>query len=221
MKLKWLGHSGFRIDDLLVDAWTEELPGFGLKNSYVLTEEDKSGVKVVCASHKHDDHYLGSFEIAKKAGATFVAGFELAGEAMQAGCKAEMMNIGGTIETEGWKISMVPALHSATSNPNGFVFEKDSKKIYHAGDTGLLSEMSLIGKLYSIDVALLPIGGRFTMDASAAVEAVKMLKPKIVVPMHYNTFPMIAADALAFKKKVEKETSAKAIILKLGEAIEL
>ncbi len=221
MKIKWLGHAGFRIDDLIVDPWTMEIPGFGLKNNYALSAEDKEGIKVVCSTHRHEDHFLGGFEIAKETGAVFVAGMELATEAMQAGCKVEFMNIGGTIETSGWKISMVPALHSASTNPSGFVFQKDGKTIYHAGDTGLSKEMEFTGKHFSIDVALLPIGGRFTMDAKEAVKAVKILKPKIVVPMHYNTFPMISADANAFKKAVEKETSAKATVLSPGEETEI
>lgn len=221
MKIKWLGHAGFRIDDLIVDPWLEEIPGFGLKNNYEISEEDKNGVKVICGTHKHEDHFLGSFELAKELNATFVAGMELATEAMHAGCKAEFMNIGGTIETNGWRISMVPALHSASTNPSGFILQKNGKTIYHAGDTGLTKEMELIGKRFAIDVALLPIGGRFTMDSKEAVEAVKMLKPKIVIPMHFNTFPMITADAEKFRQMVERETKTKAIVLKPGQAAEI
>jgi len=221
LKIKWLGHAGFRIDDLIVDPWTKEMPGFGLKNNYEFSAADKQGVNVVCSSHSHEDHFLGGFELAKEANAVFVAGMELATEAMKAGCKAEFMNVGGTIETNGWKISMVPAVHSASTNPGGFVFQKGGKTIYHAGDTGLTKEMEFIGKQFAIDVALLPIGGRFTMDADAAVKAVKLLKPKVVVPMHYNTFPMIAADAGFFKKRIEKETKTNAVLLSLGEETEI
>lgn len=220
MKIKWLGHAGFRIGDLIVDPWLQEMPGFGLKNNYEFSLEDKKGIRVVCATHRHEDHFFGGFGLAKECNATFVAGMELATEAMQAGCKAEFMNIGGTIETNGWRISMVPALHSASANPSGFILQKNGKTIYHAGDTGLTKEMELIGKGFEIDIALLPIGGRFTMDADAAVEALKMLLPKKVIPMHFNTFPMIQADANAFKEKAESETNSKAIVLLPGQETE-
>lgn len=89
--------------------------------------------------------------------------------------------------------------------------------VYHAGDTGLFSEMELIGELYAPDIALLPIGGHFTMGVREAAKAVELLKPKYVIPMHYNTFPLIKADPLAFKQLVESRTQSKVVVLKPGE----
>ena len=202
MKVKFLGHSGFKLDELLVDPFTKEIPGMGLKNNYDYTQEDQRA-KVVCITHNHADHRLGAEDISKEHNATVVAGFELALEFAQQGLPAEFMNIGGTVNVHGWRIHMTPATHSGSCNPSGFIFQKGGKTVYHAGDTGLFYDMKRLGDEYSIDLVLLPIGGRFTMDVEEAVKAVKLLKPKAVIPMHYNTFDLVRADPADFKKKVE------------------
>jgi L-ascorbate metabolism protein UlaG (beta-lactamase superfamily) len=123
------------------------------------------------------------------------------------------MNIGGPIKVGNWEIKLVPATHSG--NPVGFVLKKE-KTLYHAGDTGLFMDMMLIGD-NNIDVALLPIGGRYTMDVDQAVEACKLLKCKKAIPMHYNTWDIIKTDPEEFKKKSPCEV----IILKPGEVCEV
>jgi L-ascorbate metabolism protein UlaG (beta-lactamase superfamily) len=104
-----------------------------------------------------------------------------------------------------------------TGNPCGFVIKTRERTTYHAGDTGVFLDMELIGRLHPLDIALLPIGGNFTMGIDDAVEAVRMLSPRTVIPMHYGTFPVIAADAQAFKQKVESSTSARCMVLEPGQ----
>ncbi|MBU0636512.1 metal-dependent hydrolase [Candidatus Micrarchaeota archaeon] len=219
MKAKFLGHATVKIDDLLIDPWTKEIEGFGLKPPYEYTEEDKK-FKVMCITHNHPDHCLGAEELVKEANATLIAGFELAAEFLQKGLQANPMNIGGTIEQEGWKIYMTPAWHSASSNPNGFILQKNGKTFYHAGDTGLFEDMERLGKEFSIDIAFLPIGDRFTMGIDEASKAVQLLKPKLVVPMHYNSFDLIRVNENEFKEKVEKAGFACKIV-QPGQEIEI
>lgn len=219
VKVKFLGHASIKIGDLLVDPWTKEIEGFGLKPNYEYSAEDRKSA-VVCITHNHPDHRLGAEELVKESGATVVAGFELAVEFMQKGFKANFMNIGGTIEQDGWKIHMAPALHSASSNPNGFVLQKNGKTFYHAGDTAIFSEMGQLGEEFSIDLAFLPIGDRFTMGIGQAVKAAQMLKPKLVVPIHFNTFDLIRVDENEFRQKLEK-TGIACKLLEPGQEIEI
>lgn len=219
MQVTFLGHASVKIDDLIVDAWTKEIPGFGLKPPYEYSAADKAA-KVMCITHNHPDHRLGVEELAKENKATIVAGFELAGELMQQGLAADPMNVGGCIEQSGWKIHMTQAWHSASSNPSGFILQKNGKTFYHAGDTALFSDMKRLGDEFKIDVAFLPIGDRFTMGINEAVKAVQLLKPKTVIPIHYNTFDMIRVNESEFKQKVEALGVA-CKTLKPGEKIEV
>ncbi len=214
MKIKWLGQAGFKLDnELLIDPWAEDNP------SYQFTKEDRKA-KYVCITHDHFDHIGGAYALAKEANAKCVAIHELAEDMADNGLETEGINIGGTIQLDEWKITMVQAFHSCTLGvPVGYVLEKNNFKVYHAGDTGFFRDMEEIGKL-NIDLALLPIGGRYTMDEKEAVKAITVLKPKNVIPMHYNTFPLIKADANAFKEMTEKE-GTKATILLPGNEIEL
>ncbi|NIM47298.1 MAG: metal-dependent hydrolase [Candidatus Aenigmarchaeota archaeon] len=207
MKIKFLGHSAFLIDDLLTDPFIKNNPICPIK-----VEDIKC--KIICVTHDHHDHLGDAFEIAKNNDATIVGIYDMVKEADEKGLKTELMNIGGPIKVENWEIRLVPATHSG--NPIGFVLKKDNKTIYHAGDTGLFMDMMLIGE-YNIDVALLPIGGRYTMDIEQAVEACKMLKCKKVIPMHYNTWNTIEANPEGFKKKAPCDV----IILKSGETFEV
>lgn len=219
MKVKFLGHASVKIDDLLVDPWTLEMEGFGLKPPYAYSEQDRKA-RVICLSHNHPDHRLGAEEIAKENNATVVAGFELAGEFMAKGLQANFLNIGGTIEQDGWRIHMTPAWHSASSNPSGFILQKNGKTFYHAGDTALFDDMKRLGSDFQIDVAFLPIGDRFTMGINHAIQAAKLLKPKMVIPIHYNTFDMIKVNENEFKQKLEK-TGIACKLLKPGQEIEI
>jgi len=207
MIIKYLGHSAFLIDDLLIDPYIKENPVCPVK-----IEDIKCNI--ICVTHEHHDHLGDSFEIAKKNKATIVGIYDIIKKAEEKGLKTELMNIGGPIKVGNWKITLVPATHSG--NPVGFVLKKDNKTIYHSGDTGLFMDMMLIGE-HNIDVALLPIGGRYTMDIEQAIEACKLLKCKKAVPMHYNTWEIIKTDPTEFKKKAPCDV----IILKPGEVFEV
>jgi len=115
---------------------------------------------------------------------------------------------------------MTQATHTASrGTPTGVIIEGEGKTVYHAGDTGLFSDMSLIGELYKLDVALIPMGGYYTMGAKEAVEAVKLLKPKAVIPMHYKTFPVLAQSADEFANSVrEKMPKVKVVVLNPNES---
>lgn len=158
---------------------------------------------------------------AKEQGQLFVAVIDLAACAEDEGVKrVEGLNIGGTIDVNGVKLSVVQAFHTAGKGvPTGVMVEGESKIVYHAGDTGIFGDMQLLGQLYKPDVALLPIGGYYTMDAKQASEAVKLLNPKAVIPMHYKTFPALAQSADEFVKYVkEKAPQVKVAVLKPGES---
>jgi len=206
LKIKFLGHSAFLIDDLLLDPYIKNNPLTPVK-----VEDLKC--KIICVTHNHDDHFGDTIEIAKNNNAIVVGLFDTVKKAEREGVKVESMNIGGSLKIRDWKITLVPALHSG--NPSGFILKKE-KTIYHAGDTGLFMDMMLLGE-YNIDVALLPIGGRYTMDIEQAVEACKFLRCKMAIPMHYNTWDIIKADPKEFKDKAPCEV----VILKPGEEYEV
>jgi L-ascorbate metabolism protein UlaG (beta-lactamase superfamily) len=145
------------------------------------------------------------------------------------GAQVEPLGIGGTLDLGDTKITMVPALHSSSifhqepfsveymGAPVGFIVEMDGRRIYHAGDTAIFSDMKLWGELYPLDAAILPIGGTYTMDMRQAVKAAELLNVSQVIPIHYNTFPAIALDVQDFAAMLQ-ESGRLARILKPGEA---
>ncbi|MCL6559911.1 MAG: metal-dependent hydrolase, partial [Firmicutes bacterium] len=184
---------------------------------------------LILVSHGHGDHLGDTVEIAKRSGATVVSVFELATYCACKGAKAHGMHIGGSHTFDGVKVKLTPAWHGSgfgegpmeyLGTPCGFVISMDGKNIYHAGDTGLFGDMELIGRLNQIDLALLPIGDNFTMGPEDALEAVNMLKPKLVIPMHYNTWPLIQQDPEKFKSAVEAATGSKVSVIKPGGSLE-
>ena len=212
MKIKYLGHAAFLINDLLIDPFITGNPLSPIKPEDITCN-------VVCVTHDHGDHLGDAFEVTKRNNAVFVSIYELSQEAQKYGIKTEGMNIGGEIEIGDWKIKMVLAFHSSNLGaPIGFILKnlKENKSVYHAGDTGLFSDMKLIGE-EGIDVALLPIGDRFTMGIKDAIKAVQFINPSLVIPMHYNTFPGIKVDVNEFVKNSPKRSVA----LKPGEEIEI
>lgn len=182
---------------------------------------------IVAVTHAHADH-LGMTEQMKK---KTVAINELAKYLASKGVPAEPMNIGGSITVEGVKFTMTPALHSSWLEEEGmgfyggtaagFVITMDGVSVYHAGDTALFSDMQLIRDLYRPDVALLPIGGCYTMGPEEAMVAARYTGARLVIPMHYNTFPAIEQDAQRFKEAIERTTSIQVRILSPGESIEI
>jgi L-ascorbate metabolism protein UlaG (beta-lactamase superfamily) len=140
--------------------------------------------------------------------------------ASEHGIEAEGMNIGGTLDVKGIQVHMVNALHSSpTTDCTGVVIEMDGKQIYHLGDTGLFGDMALYREFFDFDVALVPIGDRYTMGPRSAARAVSMLKPKVVIPIHYNTFPIIEQDPNEFARLVGDE--AEVVILSPGQTYSL
>jgi len=216
MQLTWLGHSCVLLSGskkVMIDPFIEGGSVAAL------------GPDIVAVTHGHDDH-LGE---AVALGKTTVAISEIAKYLKAQGVPAEGMNIGGTLFVEGVGFTMTPALHSgsvgdpgtgwAGGTAAGFVVEMDGVRVYHAGDTGLFSDMKLIGELYRPDVALLPIGGRYTMGTAEAMMAANFVGARTVIPIHYNTWDKIAADPVSFKNAVERVTDIRVAVLSPGESI--
>ncbi len=224
VNIQWLGHAGFRISDkttIIIDPF---LTG----NPLARVSLDEIGrADIVCITHGHGDHLGDSIEIVKTHNSTLVGIYEITVFAIQKGIeKIEPMNIGGTICIDDVEITMTEAKHSADivdanlsgGHPCGFVINVDGLKIYHAGDTSLFSDMQLIGEIYEPDVALLPIGDRFTMGPREAAMASELIRPKVVIPMHYNTFPLIKQDPEHFSRCVKSLVpEVEVVILAPGE----
>ena len=224
VKVKFLGHAAFLIEGskrILIDPFLTGNPKAAAKPEEI--EAD-----LILITHAHSDHIGDAVEIAKRTGAKIVAMYDVANYiSEQAGGKVETigMNYGPT-EVDGVGIVQVPAWHSSSDgkysigNPCGYIVKLDGKTIYHAGDTFVFLDMGLFAELYGpIDVALLPIGGHFTMGPREAAKAVELLKPKKVVPMHYNTWPPISADPEEFKRLVGDKVEV--VVLQPGEELEL
>jgi len=217
LDITYLGHSAVRIKGtktVFIDPFLSGNP------KAALAPEKITAADVVVVTHDHSDHLGDAFAIAKRTGAVLVAMHETAVEAGSLGITSEGMNIGGTVEVRGVKVHMVPALHSAgKGNAAGVVVEIDGKKIYHAGDTGLTYDLKLVGEFFHPDLSFIPIGDRYTMGPVSAAKAVEFIKTKKVVPIHYGTFPLIAADPEEFKRLVG--AAAEVLILKPGETTRL
>lgn len=218
MKITWIGHSALKLEGsktVYIDPFISGNP----KAAFGLDDIDRADVVVV--THDHGDHLGDSFQICQNTGAVFVSFYEIADSAAQQGIKAEMMNVGGTVEVKGVTVSMVPAFHTGGlgGTATGVVVEMDGKKVYHAGDTGLSMEMQLIGEMFNPDIGFLPIDGRFNMTPRLAAKAVELLKLSKVVPFHYDTFDAVKASPVEFQQMVK--TDCQVIILKPGESYEL
>lgn len=218
-KVTWLGHASFRIEMdgrvVLIDPWLDGNPASSMKASEIKSAD------IVYVTHDHGDHMGQAVELCKRTGAVFAATYELGSYAAELGVKnVEGLNIGGSVEIAGIKIHVVQAFHTSSRGaPTGVVVEGEGKRVYHAGDTGLFGDMQLIGELYKPDLALIPIGGYYTMGAAEAAEAVRLIRPKAVIPMHYGTFPVLARSADMFVDAVRKKTpEVKIIVLKPGES---
>ncbi|WP_457550500.1 metal-dependent hydrolase [Archaeoglobus sp.] len=223
MKITWLGHACFLLEGtkkIVIDPFLDGNPTAPLK-------PEEIDVDLILVTHGHGDHLGDAESISKRCKAPIVAVYELAVYLANRGCETIGMNIGGTLDYEGVKVSMVNAVHSADvvgegvsgGKAVGYVVE-DGVSVYHAGDTDVFMDMQLIGEIYKPKVALLPIGGFYTMTPKTALKAIELLKPEVVVPMHYNTFPPIKQNPEDFKKEAEK-LGVKVVVLKPGESFEI
>lgn len=211
--VRFLGHAAFEVVSgggkrILIDPWITGNPACPVQ------KEDLKSPNLILISHDHFDH-LGEDvpALVKDSEAVIVAQPELIRKLTENGitdANVMGMNIGGTIEIAGIKTTMVQAFHSSSvGTPCGYIVTmEDGKRLYHAGDTGIFADMEILGELYPLDLALLPIGSVFVMDPVQAAHALKLLKPKIAVPMHYKTFPILVQDADHFIKLAREKVPA-------------
>jgi L-ascorbate metabolism protein UlaG (beta-lactamase superfamily) len=218
-KLTFIGHACFKLEDeekesLLFDPFLQENPQAPLSPEQVQAD-------YILLSHAHFDHRGDAYRIAAASKAMLVSTADIAADAQQQGINSHGLNIGGKFNFSfGW-VKCTQALHSAGIAGGiacGFVVNYGGKNVYFAGDTGLFSDMKLIGQLTPLDLALLPIGDNYTMGIDDAVIAASFLQAKTVIPYHYNTWPLINADPQEFKEKVEAKTKSQCIIIAPGES---
>lgn len=217
MELTWFGHSNFRLER---DGVAFAIDPFFEGNPKAPSPWSALGpVNAVLLTHDHGDHVGQALDICKRTGASLGCIVELAAKLKSQGLPDSQVlngigfNIGGTVSHQGISVTMTQAHHSCESGvPVGFIVRlEDGYTVYHAGDTGIFSSMALWGKLYRIDLALLPIGGVFTMDAAQAAMATMMLRCRKVAPMHWGTFPVLDQNVDAFRRELDK--------LELGDAL--
>ncbi len=228
MEIRWFGHSAFEITSdenlkILIDPFISNNPVCPVR-------VEEIDADIICVTHGHTDHFGDTMEIANRTGAVIVSNHEHSVYLAKQGFEAIGMNIGGTVKFHNIKITMVNSTHSsdmdfieeigAGGSSCGYIIQMENgRKIYHSGDTGLYGDMkTIIGDIYKPDIALLPIGDRYTMGPFEASIAAEWINPEIIIPMHYNTFPVIEQDPEEFANRVEsinKET--KVVILEPGQ----
>jgi L-ascorbate metabolism protein UlaG (beta-lactamase superfamily) len=234
MEIKFHGHSCFELSDgeatLLIDPFLKP------NNPAAVATAEEVEPTHIAITHGHADHMADAVPVAKRTGAPCVAIVELAewlkGQGVE---EVSDPNLGGTVRFDWGSIKLVPAWHTNTlpgseaapfsaehgvpiGTPSGFVVEIGGTTVYHAGDTCLFGDMKLIGERHPVDVAMLPIGGHYTMDRHDGAAAAELVGANTVIPMHYDTFPPIATDAEAFKAEVEAQTPSTVVLLEPGEA---
>lgn len=212
MEIHYLGHSAFEITTngkkILIDPFLVCVPNYQPEN-----------ISNIFVTHGHGDHLGSAINISVKTGAPITAVFELANYCAKKGAVTIDMGLGSWRTYDWGRAILVPAFHSSSTPdglyagcPCGFVFEIEGKTIYYAGDTSISSEMKVIGELYEPDIAILPIGGKYTMDIEHAVTASEWLKVSAVIPMHYNTFDAIKVDINDFTRQIREIGKVPAVI---------
>lgn len=222
MEIRFLGHSCFELSEgetrILIDPFLTGNPKAG-------AEAGELNPTHILLTHGHADHYGDVVEIAKRTGALTVAIAEIASELADKGVEnTSDPNMGGTVDLGGgaW-VRLTPAWHTSTTPsglvtvPSGMVVGLGGKVVYHLGDTALFSDLRLPGERDDIDVALMCIGGHYTMDRHDGVVACEFIGAGTVIPIHFNTFPAIQTDADAFKAEVEAKTSSRVVVLEPGQ----
>lgn len=224
MQIRYLGHSAFAIEH---EGRTVLIDPFLTGNPKAAVSADDVAADAIFLTHGHSDHLGDTVAIAKRTGAPVVAIVELAGELAEEGVQTHDPNIGGTVDLDWVSVRLTPAWHTSTTpkgtvnTPAGLVIEIGGKRIYHLGDTALFSDLALPARRGRIDLAIVPIGGHYTMDRFDAVVAAELVKADQIIPCHYNTFPPIETQEEAFKRDVEQAGFAQVIVLDPGQVHEL
>jgi len=222
LTIRYLGHSAFAMNDgtreVLVDPF---LTG----NPLAAAKQEEFSPVAILLTHAHNDHVGDTITIAKRSGAMTVSTFELGTYLESQGVHANYGNHGGTLKFDGGSAKIVPAWHTSSYStpdgvvapgvPAGLVVRFGGKTIYFAGDTCLFGDMSLIGE-EGLDIAVIPIGDHFTMGPQDAVRALKLLKPAVAIPCHYNTYPPLKQDARAFASEAQEKAGVKVEVLDPG-----
>lgn len=228
-RLRWLGHSCLLFESgsqkVLVDPF---LTG----NPKAAATADQVPADLILISHGHGDHVGDAVAIARRTGATVLSNYEISNWLQQSPrglTKVHGLQHGGGYTFEsGLRVKLTLAFHGSAlpdgsngGNPCGFLLNfPDGTRVYDAADTGLFGDMALIGE-EGLDLAILPIGDYYTMGPDDALRAVKLLKPRYVLPIHYDTFPPIAQDAQAWAARVKNETSTSPVVLQPGDWFEI
>ena len=226
IKITWLGHASFALD---ADGYKVLVDPFLSGNPLASTSAEALEADFILISHGHGDHLGDAVAIAKRTGAKCISNFEIVNWLNGQGVtNTHPQHIGGGYHHEFGYVKLTIAHHGSSlpdgtygGNPCGFLITfKDGKRVYFACDTGLFYDMKLYGD-EGIDLAALPIGDNFTMGPDDAFRAVELLRPKVVIPIHFSTWPPIEQDAAAWVKRVNEQTTARAVLLKPGETYTL
>jgi L-ascorbate metabolism protein UlaG (beta-lactamase superfamily) len=233
MEIRFHGHACFELSEgstrVVID------PFLAPNNPAAETSADDVDANVIVVTHGHVDHMADAEAIGKRTGAKLISVVEVANWFGARGLDVADPNLGGTVEFEGGWVKMVQAFHTSTmpgsadapfdaekgtpiGQAAGAIVSLGGTTVYHLGDTALFGDLKLIAQRTPVDVALIPIGGHYTMDREDAVVAAELIGAETVIPMHYDTFPPIETDPEAFKADVEEKTASEVVILKAGES---